>query len=31
MTNYVPIAGMPIPQAGQMMSHPRIPVQQPFI
>ena len=25
MTNYIPIPGIPIPQVGQMMSHPTIP------
>ena len=31
MTNYVPIPGMQIPQAGQMMNQPAIPVQQPLV
>ena len=31
MTNYVPIPGMTIPQASQMMSHSAIPVQQPLV
>ena len=31
MTNYVPIPGMTIPQAGQMTSYPAIPSQQPLV
>ena len=31
MTNYVPIPGMQIPQVGQMMNQPNIPVQQPLV
>ena len=31
MTNYVPIPGITIPQASQMMSHPTIPVQRPLV
>ena len=31
MTNYVPIPGMQIPQAGQMMNQPAIQVQQPLV
>ena len=31
MTNYVPRPGMQIPQVGQMVSNPAIPVQQPLV
>ena len=31
MTNYVPIPGMQIPQAGQMTNYPAIPSVQPLV